>query len=55
MSDPRGKLPYLGEGLIGLAFLLIVAAGLFSVAIPELSDEPEKKPASEAGRADAGL
>jgi hypothetical protein len=39
MSEERAT--RLREGLLGLGFLLLLAAAVFTVAVPELTKEPE--------------
>jgi hypothetical protein len=44
-----GSRPGLREGLLLLGFVMVVAAAVFTVAIPELSKEPDEGTPFQAG------
>jgi hypothetical protein len=57
-ATPRER-TYLREGLLLLGFLLVLAAAIVTVAIPELSKEPEavgtgRAPAAGAQKRESG-
>ena len=47
MSEERAT--RLREGLLGLGFLLLLAAAAFTVAVPELTKEPETETPNAKG------
>jgi hypothetical protein len=51
MSEERAT--RLREGLLGLGFLLLLAAAAFTVAVPELTKEPETETPNAQGAKDA--